>query len=389
VDKVYQIPDRSVIEQEALDWLIRLDRETAPSSEELQELSEWLGRGPAHREELNSLNAFWSNNVLTELVVPLGSYEKSRQRGLIEQLGRWFFEGSRGYATAAAAVLVIGIAIVVSQWLPETSYDESNGLYLTAVGQQKTVTFADGSVISLNTNSQIEVEYSQHYRNIRLLLGEVHFEVAKNPERPFRVYAGGGRVEAVGTAFTVHLKDRDLSVLVTEGRVALASLDNQLVSDDGLPKEGSPPATQSAELLASKLEVFDAFVNSRPVTLGIISAGQRATVNVSRQLDLALHDDEALADVVKELNEDELKNRQSWRKGMLVFNGETLAQVVQEISRFTTVTIEFSDPELGNIQIGGRLRIGEIDDMFGALETNFGLEVTRLSYDRVQLSAAK
>ena len=68
-------------------------------------------------------------------------------------------------------------------------------------------------MITLNTNSQIQVDYSEKQRNIRLLQGEAHFEVAKDRDKPFHVYAGNGRAQAVGTAFAVYLKESDMQVL--------------------------------------------------------------------------------------------------------------------------------------------------------------------------------
>ena len=84
-----------------------------------------------------------------------------------------------------------------------------------------------------------------------------------------------------------------------------------------------------------------------------------------------------------------MARRLSWRKGLLIFAGEPLEEVVAEISRYTTVSIEITDPTVRTIKIGGQFRVGEIDAMFDVLEENFGLRVTRLSYNHIQLSAAQ
>ena len=75
----------------------------------------------------------------------------------------------------------------------------------TAVGEQREMQLPDGSMIALNTDSQLEVTYGENYRDVRLLKGEALFEVTRDPARPFIVDAGIRRVEAVGTAFVVHL----------------------------------------------------------------------------------------------------------------------------------------------------------------------------------------
>ena len=75
----------------------------------------------------------------------------------------------------------------------------------------------------LNTNSILEVSYSDETRHLTLSQGEAHFDVAHNPERPFEVYAGKGLVRAIGTAFTVYLRKVDVEVIVTEGTVEIDS----------------------------------------------------------------------------------------------------------------------------------------------------------------------
>ena len=98
-----------------------------------------------------------------------------------------------------------------------------NGIYETRIGEQNSITLVDGSVIQLNTDSHIQVNYEKNQRSIVLMAGEAHFEVAKDPSRPFVVKAGDGMVRAVGTAFTVRINPEALKVIVTEGKVALAA----------------------------------------------------------------------------------------------------------------------------------------------------------------------
>lgn len=358
-----QIHDIDRIKQQALDWLIRLDGDERPSAADLIELKEWMARSQVHQRELNSLNRFWSNNILTELVVPLGktaSWYSRYMQAVVSRYREWHWSLQGLAATAAISFLAVSIVVTLSL---QSSYSTTNGLYVTAIGQQTTQTLADGSVIYLNTNSQLEVDYGEQYRNIRLLKGEVHFEVAKNPQRPFRVYAGGGRVQAVGTAFTVYLADTDLNVLVTEGSIALANL--------VVPTDNKSPAAE-----------IDSYVDSAPELLGILNSGQSLTVNSDKLMDA-----KQVIQTAQAVPLAEMQRRQSWREGLLVFSGESLAEVVQEISRYTTVSIEIEDPALSSIQIGGRFRVGELDELFGALDTNFGIRITQLGYNRVLLSA--
>ena len=82
----------------------------------------------------------------------------------------------------------------------------------------------------------------------------------------------------------------------------------------------------------------------------------------------------------------EMLRRLSWTEGVLLFSGEALEDVVDEISRYTMAQIEFADPEVGAIRIGGRFPVGETETMFETLENAFGLRVTYLSEDHVVVS---
>lgn len=374
-ENIVEFPDRKAIEEEAGAWLIKLDGDSAPSAEELASLREWLERSPVHREQLGNLADFWGKmNVLTELAVPLGHRDGRADRSFVEILRHAIPQfGLAGFVTA---VIVIGIGVAATFWLRPDPFLTSNGLYATAVGQQQSTTLADGSVVLLNTNSQIKVGYNNEYRNIRLLQGEAHFTVAKSAARPFRVYAGNGRVQAVGTAFSVYLKDNTVDVTVTEGKVALASVSRPGIYR--LPQQGTPSGTDQS---SGSNAIVDRGLFE---TLGTIKAGESATIRSVLDADTV-----STMNAIKTVEAQEMAKRLSWREGILFFAGDPLEVVVDEISRYTTVSIEISDPVVRATRIGGRFPIGETDAMFDALEANFGLRVTRLSHDRVLVSVAE
>jgi len=374
-ENIVEFPDRKAIEEEAGAWLTKLDGDSAPSAEDLASLREWLERSPVHREQLGILADFWGKmNVLTELAVPLGHPEDRANRSFIESLRHAIPQiGRAGFVTA---VFVIGVGIASSFWLRPEPFLSGNGLYATAVGQQQSTTLADGSVVLLNTNSQFTVDYDNEYRNIRLLQGEAHFTVAKSAARPFRVYAGNGRVQAVGTAFSVYLKDNTIDVTVTEGKVELASVGRP--GTNRLPQQGTPSGTDQSS--GSNAIVDSGFVE----ILGTIIAGESATIQSAFDADTV-----STINAIETVEAQQMAKRLSWREGMLTFAGDPLEVVVDEISRYTTVSIEITDPVVRATRIGGRFPIGETDAMFDHLEANFGLRVTRLSHDRVLVSVVE
>ena len=359
---VVDFPDRRRIDGEAAEWLIRLDSDRRPNKAERAALREWLARSALHRKSLIELAELWGRmNVLTELRVPLG--EVPRRRRIRRGVARFaMLAGSAAVLVAAAVLVLHGVAPTVP------SRSEASGLYATAVGQQREQRLPDGSLILLNTNTQIRVEFTGDYRDVRLIQGEAHFTVAENPQRPFRVLAGDSRVEAVGTAFAVHLTEQGVDVAVTDGRVSLATV----------RPGGQPAAVDEAHRNGSAPTVLEA--------LGTLEAGQRAVIAAPRSREdgavARLSDLQTVIDVAA------IDRRLSWRDGVLSFSGEPLEQVVREISRYTTIDIRIDDPAIRSIPVGGRFPIGETDAMFLLLESNFNLRVTRTGPEQVLLSAA-
>ncbi len=400
MDNVYTFTDRETIEMEAREWLIKLDGEDHLSHRDRAALREWANRSPAHREELQRISAFWTDaNILTELAIPLHSVGRASARQNARQSQHRpspftrLLTGLLAFKRpgAAMAVGLLGIAIAVTTWLFPQSLTATNGIYATAIGEVQVQTLADGSVIHINTDSQVQVDYSEDVRKIRLLRGEAHFKVTKDPDRPFEVHARDGLVKAVGTAFSVRLDLEDVKVTVTEGRVDLAALldePNQTEKAAWQPEN----STQTKERTKSTSQSQH---QSRLAKIGTLGRGQSATFNdrVTPTAQTSETDKpEAATDSVinstlkiETLPEPEITRRLAWRDGYLVFAGEPLSDVVDEVNRYTPTIIEIADPALGKLKIGGRFKVGELEALYDVLEASFGIEVSRLNDQHIQL----
>ena len=372
-ENIYDFPDRSNIEKEAGKWLIRLDGDTQLTTDEINQLRDWLDRSPLHREELSNLLNFYNKmNVLTELSVPIGNplSEKSKPTAALPKensnFGIVFGQKALGLATAVVAVSVVVLLFLSNQQGPDLSH---SGMYATAIGEQTSVELPDGSVMQLNTNSQVNVKYDQGARNIKLIHGEAYFKVSRDPQRPFSVYAGKGRVEAIGTEFSVRLIENDIDVTVAEGRVMLVALEepagNQIMPEavDAIPE------------------------NYSETTLGILDAGQSTTIRAIITSEESAR--KKSIELVQEMDEEEVYQRLSWRDGLLIFSGDPLEDVIREISRYSPVTIEILDPKLKTIRIGGQFRVGDVEAMLASLETNFKIRIIRLRNNYIQIAAVE
>ena len=395
----------SSIEAEARQWLIRLDSDTSLSQADRAALSEWAGRSPAHHQELVRISAFWNEaNVLTELSIPLQasasqtSKDNQQAQKVSDSLGG-FWSGLAGSVSGSVnavanvfankiamsvTAMALVVVMVVNGPFATVNYSDSNGIYVTAIGDVVSQTLADGTVLKINTDSQVQVDYSESVRKIRLLRGEAHFAVAHNKAWPFEVYAGKGRVKAVGTAFSVQLTDDMVEVLVSEGRVDLAAVVHNTMASQGVVQD-------IAQADADKQQEINKAYTPELATIGSLDIGQQARFyNRAITVDSGSGDANAVSDLIQQidtLEEQELERRLAWRSGYLVFSGDPLVQVVEEINRYTTMNVEISDPVLRDIKIGGRFKVGELDAMLSVFESSFAIRVSRLDDQHIQLLA--
>lgn len=345
MDNISAFQSHEEIMEEARVWVLTFNGDQPPSPADIAGLKQWASRSPAHRAALKQAEDFWCEaELLSQLAVPRPRHSRA---GQAQRWRHWLGSLAQPRALATAAVITFALTLAAF-WLPPLG-TVGNGVYTTTVGEQTTLTLRDRSIVRLDTNSQLQVDYQQGLRKLTLLQGKAHFAVAKNPDRPFEVYARQGLVRAVGTAFSVYLvqQQQAIEVVVDEGRVELAR-----------PKPAQP---------ATPRQTAPAFLS--------LDRGQSARFDRQRQ-------------TLTQLDDKSLNQKQAWREGVLVFVRDPLSDVVNEISRYTDTRIEIVDPAVGQLIMGGRFRVGELDALFEVLEIGFGVKVSRISKDHVRLYAA-
>lgn len=358
-DNVVEFFDREQVEAQAREWLIRLDGDAPLKPGEREALRSWATQSAAHREELLRIAAFWNQaDLLAELATPQRRPRANWGAGLA-RIGAVF--GSVPRVAIAAALALI----VVSAWLVpkvlRSGVESTNGLYATHVGEQRDQALSDGSIVKLNTASEVEVVYSGHSRRLRLLKGEALFKVARDRNRPFDVYAGSSLIRATGTAFSVHIEGEDVTVTVAEGSVALGTVQPGAHA----PERAAQASTQNlAHVRAPSVAML------RP-----LESGQSARLHANTAK-------------VRSLDADDLAQQLAWRDGLLVFMGEPLSEVIDEVSRYTSTRIEIADASLRTLPVGGRFKLGDLDAMLDVLESSFGIQVQRLDDGHIRLLAA-
>jgi transmembrane sensor len=280
------------------------------------EAAEWAARtdrGPLGPERESQFLAWMNTDTRC-----IGAYGRMRAIALTSERARALgpdfdpaaFTPNSAFGTARRRFLLMGGAIAATALLGlggAWQLGRLRGRFATGKGETKVVALKDGSVVTLNTASEIRVTFSDTLRGIELLQGEALFDVAKNKARPFVVMAGDTNVRAVGTSFTVRrLEAAPVQVLVREGTVEVFK-----------PETGITPVRISANSMAEAPLAHDAEIAARPVL----------PAQLHRQL--------------------------AWQTGQIAFEGETLAQAAAEFARYSDTRIVIDDPALAREEIAG------------------------------------
>lgn len=339
----------NTINRQACQWIAKL-HEAELSKEERAELKAWMQQSPENRTEIRRMAKRWDElNSLTVLAVPSEHLEEQVKQ---KDHSSSYFRNSKFKITMAGVAACFAFVLLI--W-PAMWHDDANVppllSYSTDIGEQRLITLPDNSTVLLNTKSQFDVAYSSNYRDIYLVHGEAHFEVVSASDRPFRVFAGKSKVRAVGTAFSVYLKRKTVEVTVTHGSVEIDSIREPI--RDNAPSQAINGANNQS----------------------IVSAGQVAEFD-------------QLAGTVKTNILPKAAHIPAWHHGQLKFSGEPLEEVVEEISRYSPLSIVILDSELRNLRIGGLFNVGETKKMFDALEDGFGVKAEYINENLIHLTLA-
>jgi transmembrane sensor len=301
---------------EALDWFARL-RNAAPDRETQADFDAWLARSPRHAEEFRAIEAIWGSAAFGKAVAGLGTPTRpTRTVAAPRRRPRW-----TGGLTAAAVLLVaLGLwqyPAIMLRWQAD---------YLTAVGQQFTVTLPDGSTMMLDTTSAAAIDFEDGRRNVRLLDGQAFFDVQSDPARPFRVTGRFGAVEVTGTAFSVRSDAGQDRAVLERGRVEVSRLSG---------------GTERVALEPGQMAVATA-----------------AALSTAMPVDAT----EALA----------------WREGRVIFDDQPLARVLDELRRYHGGPVIVANAELGRVHVTGNYRLDDIEGAIRTLADAAGASMTRL-----------
>jgi transmembrane sensor len=341
-----RLPPNHQILDEASGWFVDF-RAGDIDARARQAFHEWLRRSPDHIQAYLDIAATYAElpdpttngeldvqalidkaRASADLnVVPL---ETRSARASLER--RHKFSGKRVLAIAASLMLT---ALALGSWL----YIERD-TYSTGVGEQRSLTLADGSTVELNSRSRIRVRYTDDERRIDLLEGQALFQVTKNKQRPFIVDIDNTQVRAVGTQFDVYRKRSGTVVTVVEGRVAVLPASEVGTADNVEP---------AAEALA---------VAETPAIF--LAAGEQLTVS------------QKTATQPQAVNP---KTATAWTQRHLVFESASLNEVAEEFNRYSARPIVIEDREFDTFHVSGTYSSTNPESLLRFLRIQPGIKV--------------
>lgn len=280
------------------------------------------------------------------------------------------------YSIAASmvfAVLALGW-LALDRWVLNPTYIR------TAIGEQRSVVLPDGSIVQLNTNSELYIEYTPSVRQVRLPQGEARFTVAKDEQRPFIVKTPQATVRALGTVFNVQTAPRGTDVAVLEGRVEIRTQAELLRAPTGvvdrLRAPSVPASTESEDdedATAAAQGALASASSSTPAPI-VLSAGEQAAVT---------DDGKILPN-----SGPPIERVRAWTDRRLVFREETLEALVAEVNRYHTHPMRITDPKVATLRISGTFAAQDIDSLIEYLRRYRGVDSEKLPDGSILLKPA-
>lgn len=290
------------LRREATALVVRITSGEA-TTEDAEALAKWRARSARHEEAFCEAARLWKG---------LGTALKKVDRPARIAISR--------RAVLAGGSLAAGIAaggVVLSQlgYLPPL--DAAFSDYTTEVGQQRTIGLPDGSVVTLDGRSALDLDYSSRQRAASLSAGAAVFEIAADEDRPFALEAANGTTVASGASFTIRRGVADVSVECLKGRVSVH-------------------CRKTADL----------------------SEGEQINYSASG---------------LGEKTETDVETAAAWRKGLLVFNDRSLDDVVADLNRHRLGKVIIARDDLRSRKVSGVFHLDRPEEILAHLEDTLDL----------------
>lgn len=312
------------IQDEAESWMVRL-RSSGMSDADLRSFQAWRSQSPAHERAVLELEQLWSTMLPVATCLARERMTHGRQAAVaVAQHDRQLRIGRRAMLGGALAVAVGWLA-----WRPPLdlwpSVEALASDYHTGPGEQRQLMLSDVVKVEMNTRTRVNVSHDAGGTNIVLLDGEAEFVTAGRggmAGTTVVVSAGSGQLLPEQARFTVRHDPGHTTVCCLEGRVMVRHLQRQWLLEQG-------------RQLAYTQDTVSSPAPIDPQTAA------------------------------------------PWRKGMLVFEDQRLADVVSELNRYRAGRIILRNPALANRRVQLQLPIAQLDEVIDMIRELYGVQVSQ------------
>nr|WP_279338685.1 FecR domain-containing protein [Sphingomonas sp. BGYR3] len=313
------------VREQAIAWLARL--RAGPSAGDMDRFEQWYASDPEHADAYDAVLDSWEDTAL------LADNSAHRPASVLQRRS-WV----RAAQVAAAALLLLVLGnFVYGNLIPANS--AAGSVIASKIGEIRSMTLADGSRLTLDTDSEVEVRFDSGERRLNLIRGRARFAVAHDRERPFVVHAGHREVIAHGTLFDVDLGNSTILVTLLQGSVEVRQ--SAAVSSATRGRLLKP-----GQQLATSAEAPDKLVEARAID-------------------------------------------ENWPSGMLSFEGAPLADVLTAANRYGRHAIILRDPALGRLRFTGTFKSGDQDALARLIGRMFKLDASQDANRNYILASAK
>ena len=207
----------------------------------------------------------------------------------------------------------------------------------TSVGERRQIKLVDGTTVHLNTDSAINIIFSDTSRVVELVHGEIMIETAHEASRSYRpcsVLTNQGGITALGTRFSV--------------------------------REWQQQQPGKSKIDMVKVSVFESMVDVRP------SQTANAPIRVNQGESLVFSQSQSFAKTRLKATE------MAWVNGLIVVYAMRLEDFANELSRYQSGALR-CDPAVADLHISGSFPVGDIEAVYSTIEQSLPVRVRRFT----------
>jgi transmembrane sensor len=320
----------------ATSWQVRLAEANLSTTSEFEA---WLAEDFQNAEAWRQVHeswAFFGEQAASPAILALRQSALSDARRAAARKASSLFRSRRillgGIACSAAA------AAGATWWL-----HPFRQIFQTSIGERRVLSLRDGSRVSLDADSRIDLEFTQDKRRVLLERGRARFEVARDLKRPFTVAADSREIVALGTVFDVDRFRSRLEVTLLEGHLAILSASN----GNKLRRVDNPNI---------ELQPGQRFI-------GAPSGGAVLPIDVERAA--------------------------AWTQGLLVAENESLSDVIARMRRYSSRKITIYDSDTAALRVSGVFNTNNVDGFIDTIANYLPIVITAQPDGEVQIREKK